>query len=271
MGQSGYLSASNLVDMQTLLVAMSADGIVEIILNRPEKKNAINNLMWRELAETLASVDVDPDARVVVLSGAGGAFCSGADLSGKDLGQGDGLARMRSINEVALMLHNLSKPTIAKVTGIAAGAGCNLALGCDLILASASARFSEIFVRRGLSIDFGGSFLLPRLVGMQRAKELAFFGDIIDAQTAKDIGLVNRVFDDEVIDEQVHAWATRLASGPPIALGLIKSQLNQSFSRTMAQALEFEALSQAINFQTHDTNEAIAGFLEKRPVTFRGN
>ena len=257
--------------METLLVTRTPQGVVEVIMNRPEKKNAVNSTMWRELSIVLSSVEEDPTVRVVVLTGAGGAFCSGADLSGDELVGGDGISRMRRINEVALSLHQLSKVTIAKVTGIAAGAGCNMALGCDLVLASASARFSEIFVKRGLSLDFGGSFLLPRLVGMHRAKELALFGEILDAESAKEMGLVNRVVPDDDIDALTNEWASRLADGPPIAMSLIKAMLNDSYARTMPEALEIEGLSQAINFRTKDTAEAIAAFREKRAPDFHGS
>src|SRR5688572_3194657 len=171
-----------------------ADGVVTVTLNRPERKNAINGKMWENLLATFRSAAVDDAVRVVVLTGAGGAFCSGADLSPG--GRGDDkhqLGRMRDVADVCLALHHLPKPTIAKVGGVAAGAGCNMALGCDLVVASDEARFSEIFARRGLSIDFGGSWLLPRLVGLHKAKELALFADIISAKEAEEVGLVNRV------------------------------------------------------------------------------
>lgn len=256
--------------METILTSRDNEGVVELILNRPEKKNAINNQMWMELRKTLVALESDVTAKVLVITGAGGAFCSGADLSGGELVGGDGMARMREINDVALMLHRFSKPTIAKVTGIAAGAGCNMALGCDLIVASPQARFSEIFVKRGLSIDFGGSFLLPRLIGLHKAKELAFFGDILSAQEAFSMGLLNHLIDEDEIDSFVRDWALRLAQGPPIALSLIKSLLNDSFDSTMVGALDSEAKSQAINFKSLDTKEAITAFVEKRSPKFQG-
>jgi 2-(1,2-epoxy-1,2-dihydrophenyl)acetyl-CoA isomerase len=169
-----------------------------------------------------------------------------------------------------LALHRLPKPTIAKVDGIAAGAGCNMALGCDLIVASEEARFSEIFARRGLSIDFGGSWLLPRLVGLHRAKELALLADIISAKEALELGLVNRVVPGVDLDGFVDAWARQLAAGPPIALAMTKSLLNQSFEVSMAHALEEEGRSQVVNFSTADTAEALAAFMEKREPRFQG-
>ncbi|MCI0346843.1 MAG: enoyl-CoA hydratase-related protein, partial [Chloroflexi bacterium] len=199
--------------METLQIERAA-GVVTVTLNRPEKKNAINGPMWDELLATFLDIANRPDDRVVVVTGAGGAFCSGADLSGGGTQPGGGLDHMRHVGRVCAALHALPQPAIAKVTGVAAGAGCNLALGCDLIVASDDARFSEIFARRGLSIDFGGSWLLPRLVGLHKAKELALFADIISAKEALDIGIVNRVVPATEIDAFVADWATRLAAGP---------------------------------------------------------
>src|SRR6185503_16966984 len=160
-------------------------------------------------------------------------------------------------SDVALALHRLPMPTIAKVRGVAVGAGCNMAIGCDLVVASDNARFSEIFARRGLSIDFGGSWVLPRIVGMHRAKELALFADIIDAAEAERIGLVNRVVADAEIDDFVDGWAARLAAGPPIALAMTKRMLDNSMAVTLEQALDDEGVAQSLNFSTADTMEAL--------------
>lgn len=255
--------------MDTLIVERS-DGVVTATLNRPEKRNAADLATWRALGQMIAEVARRPEDRVLVITGAGGAFCSGADLT--DLGgqEGHPLGRMRELGDVVLSLHRLSKPTIAKVGGVAAGAGCNLALGCDLIVASEQARFSEIFPRRGLSLDFGGSWLLPRLVGLHRAKELAFFGDIISAGEAAEMGLVNRVLPADQLDEFVDGWARRLADGPPIAISLSKALLNESMSMSMSETVEREAQAQAVNFSTDDTAEAMRAFLEKRDPRFVG-
>jgi len=256
--------------METLQVAHDA-GVTTITLDRPHRKNAIDAQMWDELRTTLAAVAHDGDVRCVVVTGAGGAFCSGADLTGRADGERPHqLAAMRAINEVALALHRLPQPTIAKVTGVAAGAGCNLALGCDLVVASDQARFSEIFVRRGLSVDFGGTWLLPRLIGLHRAKELAFFGDVIDAAEAERLGLVNRVVPHDGVDALVDEWAARLAGGPPIALAMTKRMLNQSFAMGLEEALDAEGLSQTVNFGTSDTPEAVRAFFDKREPEFRG-
>src|SRR6187401_1083982 len=154
--------------METLIVERDG-GIVTVTLNRPEKKNAANAQMWDELRDTFAAVALNPEDRVLVITGAGDAFCSGADLTANvTTSDENGMTRMRRIGGTALALHRLAKPTIAKVNGVAAGAGLNLALGCDLIVASETARFSEIFARRGMSLDFGGSWLLPRLIGLHK-------------------------------------------------------------------------------------------------------
>ncbi len=153
---------------------------------------------------------------------------------------------------------------------MAAGVGMNLALGCDLVVASDRARFSEIFARRGLSLDGGGSWLLPRLVGLHKAKELALFADVISADEALQLGLVNRVVPVDELDALVEEWATRLAAGPPIALAMTKRMLNRAFEQSFEQALDDEARSQTVNFGTRDTVEAIAAFLQKRDPTFEG-
>src|SRR4051812_14567743 len=161
-------------------------------------------------------------------------------------------------------------PASPRVPGGAGGAGLNLALVCDLVVASDEARFSEIFARRGLSVDFGGSWVLPRLVGLHRAKELVLLADIIDAKEAQDYGLVNRVVPAAQLDAFVDDWATRLASGPPVALSMSKRLLDQSTAVSLAQALEAEAQAQNVNFATTDMAEAMTAFLEKRQPQFKG-
>jgi 2-(1,2-epoxy-1,2-dihydrophenyl)acetyl-CoA isomerase len=255
--------------METLLVERDA-GIVTVTLNRPEKKNAANGQMWDELLETFLEIADTAADRVVVVTGAGGAFCSGADLNTTDGVTRNGLARMRHIATVALALHHLPKPTIAKVGGVAVGAGANLALGCDVVVASEEARFAQIFARRGMSLDFGGSWLLPRLVGLHKAKELTLLAEMIDAEEAARIGIVNRVVPAAELDAFVDDWARRISAMPPVAVSLSKSMLNNSFASSMDQALEDEARSQAVNFGTKDFSEAIRAFLEKREPHFSG-
>ena len=256
--------------METLQVER-ADGVVTITMNRPERKNAASPKMFNELREVFRSISGDPERdRVVILTGAEGNFCSGADLSVIGEVQMHHLAWMRQVGETCVSLHRLPQPVIAKIEGVAVGAGLNLALGCDLIVAAEDARFSEIFARRGLSIDFGGSYVLPRLVGLHKAKELAFFADIITAKEALDLGIVNRVVANTEIDSFVDDWARKLAAGPPIALSMTKKLLNEGLHSSIEQAVEAEAQAQTVNFGTADTQEAMAAFVQKRDPEFRG-
>ena len=268
--------AADTRELETLIVERADNGVTTVTLNRPFRKNAINDVMWDELHDEFNRLADSPDDRVVVLTGAEGDFCSGADVSG--MGSGDGesaprphqLAAMRHVGDIALRLARLPQPTIAKVRGVAAGAGLNMALLCDLLVAGENARFSEIFARRGLTIDFGGSWILPRRIGMHRAKELTLLADIIDAPAAEEMGLVNRILPDDALDAFTQDWADRLAAGPPIALAMSKRLLNNSFSVTLEEALDDEGLSQSVNFGTKDTTEAVVAFMEKRDPEFRG-
>jgi 2-(1,2-epoxy-1,2-dihydrophenyl)acetyl-CoA isomerase len=259
--------------MDTLIVER-AGGVVTVTMNRPERKNAANGQMLRELPEIFAEVEERPEDRVMVLTGAGGAFCSGADLSDPNGPASDptrsGLSRMRRLGDVALALHRISKPTIAKVDGYAVGAGLSLALGCDLIVCTEAAKLSMIFSKRGLSLDNGASWLLPRLVGMARAKEIALFGGMWSGADALALGLVNRVLPVEEIDAFVDDWAATLAAGPPMAMSMTKTLLHASWQATMEQVVEDEARCQAVNFASRDTAEAMAAFAEKREPTFTG-
>jgi 2-(1,2-epoxy-1,2-dihydrophenyl)acetyl-CoA isomerase len=244
--------------------------VVTLTLDRPERLNAFNDTMWEEIGSVLDEVAASPEDRVLVVTGAAGAFSSGADLTERALVARHPLHFMRAMGDVLLRLHRLPQPTIAKVRGVAVGAGCNLALGCDLVVAADDSRFSEIFSRRGLAIDAGGSWLLPRRVGLHRAKEIAFFGEILSAEQVAALGLVNRVVPAADLDGFVDAWASRLAEGPPLALSMTKALLNESFSMSMSEALEREAEAQSVNFATEDTKEAIRAFGEKREPRFVG-
>ena len=259
--------------METLIVDR-LDGVVTVTLNRPERKNAANGVMLTELRATFEEVEDRAEDRAMVLTGAGGAFCSGADLSDPNGPASDptrsGLARMRRLGGVAMALHHVTKPTVAKVDGFAVGAGLSLALGCDLIVCSDRAKLSMIFSRRGLALDNGASWLLPRLVGLARAKEIALFGGMWSAEEALALGLINRVVPLAEVDAFVDDWAAQLAAGPPLALSMTKTLLNASWQSTMEQAVEHEARCQALNFSTKDTNEAMAAFAQKRDPTFIG-
>lgn len=260
--------------MDTLVVERGG-GVVTVTMHRPERKNAMTVRMLEELREILGEVERDADDRVLVLTGAGGEFCSGADLNDPGWSTGHGLGPdlpwMRRLGDVAVALHRLAKPTIAKVDGVAVGAGCSLALGCDLVVASDRARLSMIFSKRGLSVDNGASWLLPRLVGMARAKEIAFFGELYGAEQAAALGLVNRVVPVDELDGFVDDWARTLAAGPPLALSMTKALLQGSLTSSMVEAVEHEAHCQMVNFGSRDTAEALAAFMEKREPRYVGH
>ena len=257
-------------ESEPVLLSEDADGIRTLTLNRPQRKNAINDELWAALREAFMAAGKDQSVRALVLTGAGGAFCSGADISGGQIRSGHPMYLMRTLNEVCLLLHELPIPTVAKVTGVAVGAGWNLALGCDLVVATPESRFSQIFARRGLSLDFGGSWLLPKLVGLQQAKRLALLAEMIDAEEARSLNLVTWVVPEAEIDAFVTDLGARLTAGPPIANAQNKALLNEGADRTLRDALANEARAQAVNFATADVPEAFAAFTAKRTPVFTG-
>ncbi|MFV1365091.1 enoyl-CoA hydratase-related protein [Mycolicibacterium elephantis] len=255
-------------DVEPVLLSTDAGGVRTLTLNRPARKNAINPQLWEELADALRAAARDTELRALVITGAGGAFCSGADISTpEDIHPRH---KLRRLTEVALALHELTVPTVAKVTGVAVGAGWNLALGCDLVVATPESRFCQIFADRGLSVDLGGSWLLPRLVGLQQAKRLVLLADTIDAEEARALGLVTWVKKAEEIDAFVAELADRLAAGPPVALAQSKALLNDGANVTLREALANEARAQPGNFATEDATEAYAAFAAKRAAKFTG-
>jgi len=243
-----------------------------LTMSNPGRMNAVPPDGWDELADAFAAFGRS-EARVLVVTGAGGDFCSGADMN-KDVSgvpsAADNAARMRKTNRAALALHRLAKPTIARIDGVAVGAGMNLAIGCDVAIASDSARFAEIFAKRGLTLDFGGTWLLPRLVGLARAKELALTGRVFGAQEAVKIGLVSESVPADVLDERVTAVAESLADGAPLAQSMIKRALDRSSSMTFEQSLSFEEQGQAILLASEDLAEGSAAFVAKRQPDFKG-
>ncbi|HEY0448713.1 enoyl-CoA hydratase/isomerase family protein [Actinophytocola sp.] len=244
-----------------------ADGVVTITLNRPDRRNAITGPLVEAAIRAVEDVARTPGDRAVVLTGAGGAFCSGMDLAAPL--EPDVLTFMTRVGHLCALLHDLPRPTVAKVAGPALGFGCNLAFCCDLVLAGESAVFGEIFAQRGIALDGGASWSLPRLVGLAKAKELAFFGAEVPAPEAERIGLVNRVVPDVELDETVADWAQRLADGPTLALSMMKSALNTSFETPFRRAIDGEALNQAVAFRTAEAKEAGRAFAERRPPRFR--
>ncbi|MDP6297787.1 MAG: enoyl-CoA hydratase [Acidimicrobiales bacterium] len=248
--------------------------IATVVINRPEVKNAVTSKMWDELTDVFTRLGYDDSVRAVIITGAGSDFCSGADVSAMG-SKNDGerlhqLESMRKVGDCCLALFNMPKITIARIPGVAVGAGMNLALCCDIVIASEEARFSEIFAKRGLSVDFGGSFLLPRIVGLQKAKELVLLAEVISADEANRMGLVNYVVSAEELDTKVNEVATKAATGPPRAIAMSKAMLNRSFSNSLAEAIDQEGTSQTFNFTTKDISEAMKAFQEKRSPEFKG-
>lgn len=255
----------------TWFLTADRDNVRTITLNRPERKNAVPADGWPLLREAFADFERSAQ-RVLVVTGAGGAFCSGADLDPERFERNivASRRRMKIVGETALALHRLTKPTVAVVDGVAAGAGMNLALGCDLVIATPNARFSEVFVKRGLTLDFGGSWLLPRLVGLQRAKELALTGRMVGADEARALGLVLEIVEVDHLEARLGELTAALAAGAPVAQMFAKQSLNKSFQVGFGQALNDEGQSQAICLNSEDAVEGVAAFFEKRPPRFLG-
>jgi 2-(1,2-epoxy-1,2-dihydrophenyl)acetyl-CoA isomerase len=254
-----------------------ANGVSYITLNRPEALNALTPGQRDRVIALLADASADPDVRAVVLTGTGRGFCAGADLrGGASGGGGERIAgdvartlRLGAQRLIAAVL-DCEKPVIAAVNGTAAGLGAHLALACDLVLAAESARFIEVFVRRGLVPDGGGAYLLPRLVGPQKAKELMFFGDALPAADAERLGLVNRVVADGELDKTAREWAARLAAGPTRALALTKQLVNASLDTDRATAFATEAAAQEINMTTEDAQEGVRSFVRRTTPKYKG-
>jgi 2-(1,2-epoxy-1,2-dihydrophenyl)acetyl-CoA isomerase len=255
------------------LIVERDGAVATLTLNRPERLNAFTDQTVRELLAVLAELSADREVRAVILTGAGRGFCTGADVRDRlaaRLGQPSQRNHMGASHQLANALYKLEKPVIAAVNGPAAGAGMSLALACDLILASESASFNQVFVKRGLVPDLASLYHLPRLVGLWAAKLMMYTGDSIPAAEAERLGLVYRVLPADELLPAARELAGRMASVAPIALGLTKALVNRSLESNLADMLEFESLAQAMARGSKDHQEAVKAFLEKRPAEFHG-
>ncbi|MEU6125636.1 enoyl-CoA hydratase-related protein [Streptomyces sp. NPDC047123] len=261
--------------LDSLILHTTDNNVSWITLNRPEAMNAVTWDQRERVIALLGEASADPDVRAVVITATGKGFCAGADLRGApatgERVPGDVARTIRQgAQRLVAAVLDCEKPVIAAVNGTAAGIGAHLALACDLVIAAEPAKFIEVFVRRGLVPDGGGAYLLPRLIGPQRAKELMFFGDSVPAADAERMGLVNRVVPADELEKTAREWAERLAAGPTRALALTKQLVNASLESDRATAFAAEAAAQEINMTTADANEGVASFVGRRAPTYRG-
>ncbi|HEY0545401.1 MAG TPA: enoyl-CoA hydratase-related protein [Pyrinomonadaceae bacterium] len=261
---------------ETIQLEVRDDGVAVLTLNRPDALNALSVMMGKEFLSALDEAG-EHGARAIVLTGAGRAFCAGGDLREmQHIAQQEGRVHaffdqpLNLLHDCIRAIRKLPLPIIAAVNGHASGAGCNLALACDLVIAGESAKFNEAFIKIGLTPDCGGTFILPRLVGWKRATELLMTGDVVEAQEAARIGMINRVVADEELMSEAFALAIRLASAPTAALGRIKQMLEQSAVNDYNAQLEVEHKAQIQSGQSVDFKEGVAAFMEKRPPRFTG-
>lgn len=257
---------------ETALLRSLEGGVLTLSLNRPARLNAIDSPLFDRLQAAAAEAAVDPEVRVVVLRGEGRAFSSGGDLSGADnpLSENERVDLLRRRMEVTLILHRMPKPTVAMLRGAVAGGALGIALGCDLRIASDTTRLIPAFAKAGFSGDFGISYLLTRLAGTAKAREIMFLGERIDAAEAHRLNLVNEVVPDAQLEDRTHEVVQRLANGPGLAYRLMKRNLNLAETATFEQSLEFEAANMVRSILSEDGREAVRAFLEKREPRFNG-
>lgn len=249
-------------------------GVALVTLNRPDKLNAFNPRLSNALAKTLQEVAEDRSVKAVIIAGNGRSFCAGGDIIGHPIMKtSDVVIRkdiVHKVQRIPFQIRRMDKPVIAAINGYATGAGCDLALMCDMRIASEDAKFSEVYVTVGLMPDIGGTYFLPRLVGTGKAIELLLTGDTIDAQEALRIGLVNKVVPKETLLEEAEKLAGRFAKGPTISYRFIKHAVYNNLTASLKEALERERVGQAILIGTQDVKNAVKAFSEKRSPTFEG-
>lgn len=254
------------------IILEEKEGVAVLTLNNPESRNALTEEMKAEILSALGEVERADEIRALIITGRGPAFCAGGDIKkiGVELTPEEIQQLMEKSQRLLRQFLNLEKPTVAAVNGDAFGMGCNLALAADFAIASERARFSEGFVRLGLIPDFGTLYLLPRLIGLLKSRELVYLGDAISAKDAGRMGLVNKVVPDDELEKEAMELATRLAKMPTKAIGRAKKVLNQAFDMTLAEVLAEEIKAQTFLSQTEDHHEGIQAFLEKRQPRFQG-
>lgn len=247
-------------------------GVATITLNRPDVYNALNDEITYELQDALKAVAKDAQVRVVVLTGEGRAFCSGQDLKAASGDQKRSFMQSlhKRYNPIVSAMRNLPKPIVCRLNGVAAGAGCSLALACDVIVASEEATLIEVFINIGLVPDSGSSYFLPRTVGMNKAFELCSMGNRVKAAEAVSIGLINKAVPAAELDQAVKFYTDYFAKAPTKSIGLIKKMLNKSVTSTLEEMLEYEAYCQEIAGTSNDYKEGVTAFLEKRKPDFKG-
>ena len=254
------------------LLLETNDGVAVITLNRPDVFNAFNDEMSYELQDALKQVEKDKAARVAVITGSGKAFCSGQDLKAAQAAGNRSFmdSLHKRYNPIIRAMRNMPKPIICKLNGVAAGAGCSIALACDMIIASENASLIEVFINVGLVLDSGSSYFLPRLVGSTKAFELATMGTKVTAAEAERLGMVNKVVKAEELDAEVKKITDYYAAAPTKAIGLIKKMLNKSFHSDLDAMLDYEAYCQEIAGGSRDNKEGTNAFIEKRKPAFTG-
>lgn len=253
-------------------------GVLHLTLNRPERRNALNDEMMTMLVDALQRATTNAAVRCVLLTGAGGTFCVGGDVKAFNEQGGAGgkapleerVGSLRARMEASRLLHDMPKPTIAGIAGAAAGAGLSLALACDLRIAGAGAKITTAFAKVGLSGDFGGTYFLSQIVGPAKARELYLLSPVLDAGTAERLGIVNRIAADEDLDAEALTWAGQIAAGPTITLGYIKKNFNLAENASLGEVLDAEAMHHSRCGETADHREAAAAFVEKRKPVFKG-